>query len=90
MSVVEEIKSGMCGKKLAYETHDEAQIAYWEMCNKRDDTEHLVYYQCEFCRQWHLGNERPGMEARIAMVREARHESEDDEAVAEGRPEGVR
>ncbi len=69
MSVVDEIESGMCRQKIAYPSHDEAQQAYWEMCNKRDDTEHLVYYKCEFCGYWHLGNERPGMEAGIAKVR---------------------
>lgn len=87
MSVVEEIKSGMCGKKLGYETHDEAQQAYWELCNKRDDTEHLVYYKCEFCGYWHLGNERPGMDKRIERVR---NEPKDSETVTKDRPEGVR
>ena len=90
MSVVEEIKSGMCGKKISYESHDEAQEAYWEMCNKRNDTEHLVYYECLFCNRWHLGNERPGMAKRIAMVKEAKNESEDHETLTEDWPEGVR
>ena len=72
MSIVDEIETGMCGNKRCYLTHDDAQLAYWAMCNKRHDTEHLVFYRCEFCGDWHLGNERPGMDKRIAKVREAK------------------
>ena len=89
MSVVEEIRTGMCGKKIQYDSHDEAQIAYWEMCSKRADCDRLVYYQCEFCGYWHLGNERPGMDKRIALIREAKGERKNSTVVAEDRSERV-
>jgi hypothetical protein len=66
----------MCGSKIRYNSHDDAQTAYWEMCNKRDDTEHLIYYECPFCHYWHLGNERPGMKGRVSLVQEVTGESE--------------